>query len=94
MGGYQLGKDSRSMAQVATDVKITASVKAALIRNNTIRAWDINVDTFENLVILHGHVENQAEYKLAEEIAAAIKGVKSVDSRLKIVGVEIKDRSY
>lgn len=93
VGGYHLGKDIRSVKQIAKDAKITASVKTALIRNDTIRAWDINVDTFENVVILHGHVENHAEHKLAEEIAAAVKGVKSVDSRLKIVSVEIKDRS-
>ena len=93
VGGYQLGKDSRSMEQVATDARITASVKSALIRNETIRARDINVDTFDNTVTLNGHVENRAEYKLAKELAAAIKGVESVDSRLKIVGVEVKDES-
>ena len=68
-------------------------MKTALLRNDTIRGWDINVDTYENMVVLRGHVENQSEYELAGKIAAGIKGVKTVDSQLQVVGVEIKDRS-
>ena len=92
-GGYYLGKESRSVEQVAKDAKITASVKTALLRNDTIHGWDINVDTFENVVVLHGSVRNRAEYRLAEEITAAVKNVKSVDSRLKIVHVEVNEKS-
>lgn len=92
-GGYLLGKDSRSLEQIATDATITGNVKTALLRNETINAWNINVDTFEGDVILHGHVENAAELKLAEEIAAAVKNVKTVNSRLKVIGVDVKDAS-
>jgi hyperosmotically inducible protein len=92
-GGYYLGKDSRSVEQIATDAKITASVKTALLRNDTIHAWQINVDTFENVVVLHGSVGNRTEYKLAEEIAASVKDVRSVDSRLEIVDVENDQKS-
>jgi hyperosmotically inducible protein len=92
-GGYYLGKDSRSVEQIAKDAKITASVKTALLRDNTVHGWDINVDTYENVVILHGTVRNRTEYRLAEEIAVAVKDVKSVDSRLRIVDVEVNEKS-
>jgi hyperosmotically inducible protein len=84
-GGYYLGKDGRTVEQVAIDAKITASVKTALLRDNTIHGWDINVDTYENVVILNGTVKSWSERRLAKKLAAAVKDVKSVDSNLKIV---------
>jgi osmotically-inducible protein OsmY len=92
-GAYYLGKDERTAHQIADDANITANVKAALLANDHVKAWNINVDTYENVVTLHGYVENQAEYKLAQEIAGSIKGVESVDSKLAVIKVEVEDRS-
>lgn len=92
VGAYYLGKDERPLEQIADDANITANVKAALLGNEHLRAWDINVDTYQNIVTLHGYVENASEHKLAEDIARSIKGVKSVESKLAIVKVEVEER--
>jgi len=92
-GAYYLGKDERTAHQIADDANITANVKAALLAHDQVKAWNINVDTYENIVTLHGHVENQTEHKLAQDIASSIKGVESVDSKLAVIAVKVEDRS-
>lgn len=92
-GGYYLGKDERPVDQIARDAQTTARVKSALIRNDDIRALDINVDTYEDEVILYGHVENVRERNLAIAIASSTKGVKGVDSKLNVTPVIVDDIS-
>jgi osmotically-inducible protein OsmY len=55
-GGYYIGKDERSASQIADDAAITATVKAKLIADAEVKALDINVSTYENVVILEGKV--------------------------------------
>ena len=91
VGAYYLGKDERSAEQIADDVHLTTTVKAALFGNEHLRAWDINVDTYQNVVTLRGSVENAAELKLAEDIARGTPGVKSVESQLVINKVVVEE---
>jgi hyperosmotically inducible protein len=92
VGAYYLGKDERSAQQIADDAHLTATIKAALLANEHLRAWDINVDTYQNAVTLRGSVENQNERKLAEDIARKTAGVKSVESQLAINKVVVEER--
>ena len=93
VGAYYLGKDERSIEQIADDANLTANVKSALLGNDHIKGWNINVDTYNNVVTLNGFVENNSEYELAEKITLSIKGVKSVESRLKIISVSVEEKS-
>ncbi len=91
VGAYYLGKDERSAEQIADDIHLTTTIKAALLGDEHLRAWDINVDTYRNVVTLHGSVENEAELKLAEDITRRTPGVKSVDSQLVINKVIVEE---
>ena len=81
-GAYYVGKDERSADQIAKDVAITADVKARLIGEPGIRSLSINVDTFNQVVILKGDVKNAAQRSTAERLARRVKQVKSVRNEL------------
>lgn len=91
-GGYYVGQDERTAGQIARDARITGSVKTALIREDDVKALNINVDTRNNQVVLNGHVASRAEEQLAIKIAEGIKDVDSVTSKLSIAPVDVEDR--
>lgn len=67
------------------DTLITAKVKAAIFNDPTLKATEINVETFKGTVQLSGFVKSQADISKASEVARSVKGVQSVrnDIRLK-----------
>jgi len=81
---YYVGKDDRSADQIAKDAAITGEVKSRLIAEPGIRSLQINVDTYEGIVLLRGEVKNQAQGATVERIARSVSGVKSVTTELKI----------
>lgn len=91
-GGYYVGQDERTAGQIARDARITGSVKTALIREDDVKALNINVDTRNNHVLLHGHVASKAEEQLAIKVAEGVKGVESVTSKLSITPVDVEER--
>jgi len=61
---------------------ITAKVKAAMFDDKTLKVFDINVETFKDVVQLSGFV-NSAEIKnQAGVVAGRVSGVKSVKNDL------------
>lgn len=91
-GGYIIGKDDRSMEQIVQDATITTSVKAVLLRDSDIHGFDIDVDTYEGIVTLHGHVENRNQYDRAKKLSKSIKHVRQVKMELKIIPLEVEER--
>jgi hyperosmotically inducible protein len=85
-GGYYIGKDARPASQIAQDAALTGSIKARLIADPAIKAFDINVDTYESIVILRGRVEKPEQRSAAERIARTAAGVKGVRNELKLRG--------
>jgi len=83
-GGYYVGKDDRSADRIAADAAITADVKARLIAEPGIRAFSINVDTYNGAVTLKGDVKTGAQRATAERLARKVKGVKSVRNELTV----------
>lgn len=71
--------------QYIDDTVITGKVKAALVKDPTTKASEINVETFKGAVQLSGFVAQQADINAAVVVAKNIHGVKSVknDMRLK-----------
>jgi hyperosmotically inducible protein len=67
---------------VVTDSSITAKVKAALVKTHDVPGFKVNVKTTAGVVLLSGFVENEQQALRAEEIAASVKGVRSVKSNL------------
>ena len=66
------------------DALITTKVKAAFIRDDSIRALDIAVNTNNGEVQLSGFVANDAQVNRATEVARSIEGVKSVDNKMSV----------
>lgn len=74
-----------SAGEYIDDTVITTSVKAALVNDPTLKATEINVETFKGVVQLSGFVSKPENIAGASTLARSIKGVKSVknDIRLK-----------
>ena len=85
VGGYYLGKDDRDPGQIATDSSITTRVKSKFIADKYVDAFDINVDTHNSVVTLHGDVTNTVAREQAEKLARGVDGVQSVENRIRIV---------
>lgn len=77
-GGYYVGKDERSVGQITDDGLITSKVNAKYVNDDLVKARDINVDTYYNVVYLYGHVNSQAAWDRAVALARSVKGVKKV----------------
>ena len=92
-GGYYIGKDPRTVGEIADDAAITAKVKTRLFEAKDIKSLNINVDTFLKKVTLKGQVRSEKEKERAIRIAQGVPGVKKVISRLSIVKVETDDQS-
>lgn len=71
--------------QYIDDATITAKVKSAFFNDDKVNALDVKVTTYKGVVQLSGFADDRQVVARAEELAAAVNGVKSVknDVRLK-----------
>ena len=83
--GYEVAKDDRTIGTKLEDAAITSSTKARLLADERINGLEVNVDTYEGVVTLHGHTETRNDRARAIEIASGVKGVRSVTSKLKVL---------
>ncbi|KQY00234.1 MULTISPECIES: BON domain-containing protein [Massilia] len=60
------------------DSVITGKVKAAFAADPTVKATQVQVETFKGTVQLSGFVDSRESAQKAVEIARGVKGVKSV----------------
>ncbi len=67
------------------DTVITTKVKAAILKEPTLKSAEINVETFKGIVQLSGFVSSQVAQNTAVDVTRDVAGVKSVknDMRLK-----------
>jgi osmotically-inducible protein OsmY len=66
------------------DSVITTKVKAAYAADSTVKATQVNVETFKGTVQLSGFVDSRESAQKAVELARGVKGVKSVKNDLVI----------
>jgi osmotically-inducible protein OsmY len=66
------------------DSVITAKVKASLVNDPTVKASEINVETFKGTVQLSGFVAQPEDASRAVEIARGVKGVTSVKNDVRV----------
>jgi hyperosmotically inducible protein len=83
-GGYYIGQDERSAAQIAEDGAITTRVKTRFVGDRYVDALAINVDTRAGVVTLNGAVATRFEREQAEKLAAGVSGVQRVDNRIRV----------
>lgn len=72
----------QSTGEYVDDATTTARVKTALIRDDTVKARQVDVETFKGHVQLNGFVETEAQRARAEQIATGIEGVQQVTNNL------------
>lgn len=70
--------------QAAADSAITTKIKSKYLLEKGIKSFKVSVETKDNIVILSGFVNDEATKNRAGQIAASIKGVKSVKNSLVI----------
>jgi osmotically-inducible protein OsmY len=63
---------------------ITTKVKAAIFNEPTLKATEINVETFKGDVQLSGFVAQPSDAQRAAEIARGVKGVTSVKNDIRV----------
>ena len=68
--------------QVASDSAITSKIKSKYLVEKNFKSFKVSVETKDGIVVLSGFVDNQATKTRAGQIAAAVKGVKSVSNGL------------
>jgi hyperosmotically inducible periplasmic protein len=73
-----------AVRDTSADAAITGKVKTALALSKRVSAFDINVDTTNNVTTLTGRVQTPDARDLAAEIVADTTGVKSVRNLLRI----------
>ncbi len=67
------------------DAWVTMKTKVALITTDGVDTQDLNVDTVNGVVTLHGKVATEAEKLKAEKVALGIEGTKEVKNLLQVV---------
>src|SRR5690606_33766023 len=70
--------ERRSVGEFVDDSVITTRVKYALVQNDELDGFDINVDTREGVVILSGEVDTEAKRDLAVKVAEGVDDVREV----------------
>ncbi|MEX2272908.1 MAG: BON domain-containing protein [Vicinamibacterales bacterium] len=78
------GAIAAAAACAASDPGITTAVKTKLAADDTVKAYQINVDTQQGVVTLTGTVATAAARDRALEIARGTDGVTRVDDRLTV----------
>jgi hyperosmotically inducible protein len=67
------------------DAWVTTKTKLALLTTSGVSSTDVNVDTVDGHVTLHGKVESEQEKARAEQAARGVEGVKDVRNMLVVV---------
>jgi osmotically-inducible protein OsmY len=67
------------------DAWVTTQVKMKLLTSDQINAFDVNVDTTDGFVTLHGRVETEASKANAAQLAKNVDGVRDVRNLLAVV---------
>lgn len=72
-------------ADQPTDAWVTTKIKMSLLTDDLVDGLDVNVDTFDGHVTLHGKVGSEAEKTRAVERARQVNGVREVRNLLVVV---------
>jgi len=68
------------------DATISTKVRAQLIGDQSLKAFDIHVETMQNTVQLSGFVDSDAQKAAAQRIASGVSGVRAVRNDIVVRG--------
>jgi osmotically-inducible protein OsmY len=84
MAGCASTDTKEGTGEYIDDTVITAKVKASIFNEPTLKASEINVETFKGAVQLSGFVADPADAQKAAEVARGVKGVTSVKNDVRV----------
>jgi len=73
-----------STGQYVNDTTITASVKAAILNEPSLKVAEINVETYKGVVQLSGFVRSRENIATAVSVARGVNGVQSVRNDMRV----------
>ena len=76
----------QSTGEYIDDAAITAKVKTAFIRDEVVKALQVEVETFRGTVQLSGFVDTQIQKERAAQLAATVDGVTNVTNNISVKG--------
>ena len=76
--------NKETTGEYVDDSWITSKVKAAFVKDKTLKASEINVETFKGTVQLSGFVSDPGDVNHAADVARDIKGVTSVKNDIRV----------
>jgi osmotically-inducible protein OsmY len=82
--GCASSPNRESAGEYVDDAVITTKVKAAFAADPTVKATEINVETFKGDVQLSGFVAQPGDAQRAVEVARGVKGVTSVKNDIRV----------
>jgi len=82
-----------ALAAATPDAWVTTKVKMSLLTDADVTARNVNVDTVDGRVTLHGTVPTAADKAKVEQVARGIDGVRDVRNLLQVVPSKVKDQA-
>ncbi len=70
--------------QYIDDAAVTTGVKAAIVKEPSLKVAEINVETYKGVVQLSGFVSSAENIATATTVARSVNGVKSVKNDLRL----------
>ena len=77
-----------SAGEYVDDAVITTKIKAAVLKEPSLKSAEINVETYKGTVQLSGFVRSRADINKAVEVAKGVEGVKSVKNDMVLKGTQ------
>lgn len=71
-------------SEYISDSMLTASVKTAILREQSLKVAEINVETFKGVVQLRGFVSSAENISTAMNVTRGVKGVQSVKNDMRV----------
>jgi len=82
--GCSSNPTTKTAGEYVDDAVITSKVKAAFAADPTVKATEVNVETYKGDVQLSGFVAEAGDAQRAVEIARGVKGVSSVKNDIRV----------
>jgi hyperosmotically inducible protein len=78
MSGCAPIQGRETAGQYVDDATVSTKVRAELLRNQSLKGFDIHVETMQDVVQLSGFVDSPDQRAQAEQIARSVSGVRGV----------------
>lgn len=84
MVGCNSAPKKETASEYIDDSYLTTKVKAAILRDPTLKSSEINVETYKGAVQLSGFVGSRSDITRAVEVTRTVRGVKAVRNDIQL----------